>query len=311
MQVDNKKGHRILVLGDIMLDTYTHGNSSRLSPEAPVPVVDLVDTEFVLGGCGNVSAGIRALGHDVEIIAFYGNDSYGEKISYLLSERGIINSSVILADHKTIVKNRVVVGGHQIVRIDSGNFYVPDITIIKDRIIEFSQSYSAIVISDYNKGAMVHAAEIIKLSRELGVFTIVDPKVPDWSRYANCDIITPNKVELNSACSFENIAQDTETSARILMEKFSIGSVLVTLGAEGMLLLDRKISTMEVPAKIKKVFDVTGAGDTVVAALASFLSRGGALSDAVRYANEAAAIAVSNYGTKVVSCRDINMASCI
>lgn len=291
-----------------MLDIYTYGTSSRLSPEAPVPVVDLIDRQFVLGGCGNVSAGIRALGHDVEIIAFHGDDSFGEKINYLLSERGIINSCVILEDHKSIVKNRVVVGGHQIVRIDSGDYYVPDITFIKDRIIEFAQSFSTIVISDYNKGAMVHAVDIIKVSRELGIFTIVDPKVPDWSRYANCDIITPNKAEFDSTCSFENIAQDMETSARILMKKFSIGSVLITLGAEGMLLVNNTNSAMKVSAKIKKVFDVTGAGDTVVAALASFLSRGGALSDAVKYANAAAGIAVSNYGTKVVSRQDVDRA---
>lgn len=306
MLAAKKSNGVILVFGDIMLDVYTHGRSSRLSPEAPVPVVDFIEKKYALGGCGNVAAGIRALDHDVELVGFYGDDFGGEKIRALLDACGVINNSVVIPQHESTLKNRIVVGGHQLVRIDRENYYEPDIKFIKDKIANFFKHYSVIIISDYNKGAAVRAADIIKEARQHGILTMVDPKAFDWSRYENCDIITPNREEFLGACSYENINGEIENSAQILMDKFSIGCIVITLGSEGMILATKGNNAIKFPAKAKRVFDVTGAGDTVVAALGCFLSRGGALIEAVNYANTAAAIAVSYHGTVAVTRRCVD-----
>lgn len=304
------KNPKILVVGDLMLDEYLWGNVDRISPEAPIPVLDVKEINFRLGGAANTAHNIRVLGDKVFLAGVVGNDEKGRILRKFLEEKGINTLGVIIDDQrKTTLKTRAVAQNQQIVRIDieQRNAISQE---TEDKIIDFIKSQikdlNAIVISDYAKGVITEALSqrIISLARENNVFSIVDPKGTDVSKYRGCHIIAPNKKELGIALNipFEQLAQEGRflQAAKILMVQAMSDGVLVKCGAEGMVLLEKNGDISRFPALNKKVIDVSGAGDTAIGVFTLAVAGGANHQEAAVLASNACAIKVGKMGTDVV-----------
>jgi D-glycero-beta-D-manno-heptose-7-phosphate kinase len=292
---------RVLVVGDAMLDRYLFGDVDRISPEAPVPVVRVTREEARLGGAANVALNVKSLGAHATLITVVGNDEPASKLQLLLKSQGI---EVILGqDPKlyTCVKLRVIGRAQQLVRVDFEN--LPDHEILADMLSDFAQvvgQYDAVLFSDYGKGGLAHIPRMIELARAAGKHVLIDPKGNDYSRYAGASVITPNRAELAQVIGgWSNAAQLTE-KVQSLRRREHLDALLLTRSEEGMSLFDAA-GEIHVPAQAREVFDVTGAGDTVIATMATMLAAGMGLREALPVANRAGGIVVGKFGTATVS----------
>ena len=302
---DRLNSSRVLVVGDAMLDRYWFGAVERISPEAPVPVVHVQREEERLGGAANVALNVRCLGVQSTLLTVVGQDEAAERLSQLLLAQGVTARLGRDAALRTIVKLRVVGRSQQLLRIDFEN--EPDHELLSQMLGDFEQALpqsQVVLFSDYGKGGLTHVTTMIERARAVGRPVLVDPKGRDFGRYAGATLITPNRHEMAQVVGPWSDEADLERRAQQLRRDLSIGAVLVTRSEEGMSLFD-DAGHLHVPAVARQVFDVTGAGDTVIATLAAMLAAGIGLRDAVPIANRAAGIVVSRFGTAAVSYEEL------
>ncbi len=304
--IEQLRGCRAVVIGDVMLDEYLRGDVSRISPEAPVPVLELRATEHRLGGAANAAANLQALGGETTLIGVIGRDDTAAILDERLHLAGIVRELVTDADRPTSKKTRLVAQQQQIVRIDHEKRHaisgvVADaIRYTIDRIVPASQ---VCVISDYAKGVITTeiAHHAIAVARKAGVPVVVDPKQRDFRVYAGATVLTPNLHELDAAAP--GLALDVAIAR--LLPTLDGAALLVTRSADGMSLFRGDRPAFHMPALAKEVFDVTGAGDTVVATLALALGAGLPIEQAIELASHAAAVSVSKRGTSTVSAAEL------
>jgi D-glycero-beta-D-manno-heptose-7-phosphate kinase len=291
----------VLVVGDVMLDRYWFGEVSRISPEAPVPVVLIGREEQRLGGAANVAWNCKALGAQTRLLTVVGRDEPGEQLTKLLKKEGIEASLHRDANLDTTQKLRVIGRKQQLLRIDFEK--PPSREVLAAKLEEFKSALAecdVVILSDYGKGGLAHITEMIRAARKAAKRVLADPKGDDYSRYKGASIITPNLAELREVVGRWANEKDLKSRATALREKLGLEALLLTRGEEGMTLFG-KSKTTTIPAEAREVFDVTGAGDTVIAALAVMLAAGAGLENAVRIANRAAGIVVGKLGTATAS----------
>lgn len=292
---------RILVVGDIMLDRYWFGEVNRISPEAPVPVVRIEKCEERLGGAANVARNTAALGAHTALLGVVGSDEPGDHIEQMLRELNIqanLNRDPTIS---TIVKLRVIGRQQQLLRIDFEER--PTHTVLRDKLSQFNAlmpQYDVIVLSDYAKGSLVNVAEMIAAAKKLSKRILVDPKGEDFSRYKGASVLTPNKSELRQIVGSWTSDVHLTEKAQHLRNDLALEALLLTRSEEGMSLYTEEGET-HFPAQAREVYDVSGAGDTVIATLATMLGGGSSLVDAVATANRAGGIVVGKLGTAVVT----------
>ena len=310
--IDNFRNKKILVIGDIILDRYICGDVSRISPEAPVPVVDVEEKTETLGGAANVAYNLVTLGAKAVLCGVIGADIIGGAVLRKVANLGLPLDAVIIdPDRPTTVKTRVVGNNHQIARFDEENrerikdgFIDKFIDIIKDDI----ESVDGIIISDYNKGVvspqlMAKLRDVVNLS----TFVISDPHKDNFESHKHVNIIVPNKEEISAFCGFAiRNEKALKFAAKKMFHDLVCGSILVTEGKEGMTLFEGEDKIMNIQTVAKEVFDVSGAGDTVVAALSLGLASDMDLKSAVELSNKAAGIVVGKTGTAVVEIEELN-----
>jgi rfaE bifunctional protein kinase chain/domain len=292
---------RLLVVGDVMLDRYWFGDVSRISPEAPVPVVRIERREERLGGAANVARNAAALGAHCGLLGVVGADEAGDQVERILRESSI--HSFLKRDEaiSTIIKLRVIGRQQQMVRIDFEE--APTDTVLRDKLTSYKAllpDYDVIVLSDYNKGSLVDVAEMIRAARAAGKTVMVDPKGDDFSPYAGATMLTPNKSELKRIVgSWKSEEQLTEKAQNLRVE-LGLEALLLTRSEEGMSLYTAD-EVLHVHADAREVFDVSGAGDTVIATMAAMLGAGAPLAEALATANRAGGIVVGKLGTATVT----------
>lgn len=292
-------GAKALVVGDVMLDRYIIGDASRLSPEAPVPVVAARDHDRRPGGAANVAAGIAALGVPTTLLAVTGEDVPAEELGDLVRLFGVDFRPVAFGHLRTTEKIRVVSGPQQIVRIDyETGVDGPALDELMERYLALLPDFSAVVFSDYNKGVLRRLPEMLAAARELAIPTFVDPKVPDPQHYRDAFLIKPNAKEFDALLGEHG---SLEERARNAFTNYGWDHIVVTRSADGIVHFPKDETEHHYPAEAHEVYDVSGAGDTVLAALTVGYLSGKPLSEAIAQANAAASIAVSHAGTYVVT----------
>jgi rfaE bifunctional protein kinase chain/domain len=292
---------RLLIAGDIMLDRYWFGEVSRISPEAPVPVVRVQRSEERLGGAANVARNAAALGAQTGLLGVVGEDEAGAAVERMLEETGTASHLNHDPFVSTIIKLRVIGRQQQLLRIDFEE--APSDIVLRDKLSRFNAllpSYDLVVLSDYAKGGLVHVANMIAAARTLGKPVLVDPKGEDFSSYAGASLLTPNRAELQQIVGSWKTEEQLTVKAQRLREELAIESLLVTRSEEGMTLYTAD-TVRHFPAVAREVYDVSGAGDTVIATLATMLGAGLPLEDAVEMANRAGGIVVGKLGTATVT----------
>lgn len=303
---------KILVVGDVMLDRYWWGSVSRISPEAPVPVVRLKKTSLSAGGAANVAANIAGLGAQPVLFGLVGDDEEAGLIRGLLHDLSVAsNRLVAVPDRPTTVKTRVIAHSQQVARVDQETDAAlsPDIEItLLDNIVAMIPEVNAIVISDYAKG-MVTAGllkALISEAKDLRTPVLVDPKGKDYSKYRGATIVTPNQREAAEACNLEEGGNDLVGRAgKRLLAELEGDAVLITQGEKGMTLFQNRFEPIKFAAAARQVYDVTGAGDTVIATLATAIGAGLDLGTSTRLANIAAGIVVEQVGTSSISLSEL------
>ncbi len=313
--IDRFSGTRIFVIGDIILDEYVWGDVSRISPEAPVPVVEVKRESTMLGGAANVIHNMAALGASPVLCGVIGEDGTGREIVHKVREMGLDISGIVAeSGRKTSIKTRVVARNQQIVRFDreSREYIRPESL---DRIMSLIQdnipAIDRIVVSDYGKGVVSEALmkRLAEVAREFSVKIAVDPKIKNFAYYHDVDVITPNHHEAGAFCHF-TIVDDTSLrrAGQLMLETLNCESVLITQGKEGMTLFEKNGEITHIPTLAKQVFDVTGAGDTVISTFALALASGLDRKSSARLSNLAAGIVVGKLGTSTVRAEDLKMA---
>ncbi|NCX93762.1 MAG: bifunctional D-glycero-beta-D-manno-heptose-7-phosphate kinase/D-glycero-beta-D-manno-heptose 1-phosphate adenylyltransferase HldE [Gammaproteobacteria bacterium] len=299
---------KILVVGDVMLDRYWTGSTHRISPEAPVPVVHINADQFILGGAANVAHNIAALGGEVQLLGLCGRDETAAALKDAL-ERAHIKHILVESDFPTITKLRVMSQHQQLIRLD---FEVGLHQVDKTPLVKIMKSAlkeaRCVILSDYNKGTLSDVQALIQCAKAAACPVVIDPKGEHFERYRGAYLLTPNFKEFTAvvgACPDEKTLID---KAHQLMKDIDVDNILVTRGADGMTLIPREGSSIHQNAQAKEVFDVTGAGDTVIAVLGMAVSVGHDLKTAMMLANTAAGIVVSKLGTATVSMNELNRA---
>ncbi len=291
---------RVLVVGDIMLDRYWFGDVSRISPEAPVPVVQVQRCEDRLGGAANVARNIASIGACVTLVGVIGNDEAGSCVRRLLEHAAIGDALQVDADRQTVVKLRVLAGQQQLLRIDfDGERRTPCVALDPEELHRLVRRHHLVVLSDYAKGGISNPQSLIRAARRCRRPVLVDPKGDDFSCYAQATMLTPNSDELARIVGAWHSEEDLAVRAQQLRASLSLRALLLTRSAEGMTLFD-DAGVHHSPTKAREVFDVCGAGDTVIAVLASLLACGVHCRAAIELANRAAGIAVGKLGTATV-----------
>lgn len=296
---------RVLVVGDAMLDRYWHGAVERISPEAPVPVVKVSREEERIGAAANVAYNVATLGAKASFLGVVGDDEAGHKLEALMRETGIQAHLKRDPGLRTTVKLRVIGRQQQLLRMDFEN--EPDHEILALQSETFTQllpQQDAVLFSDYGKGGLAHIPAMIEAARRAGKPVLVDPKGTDYSRYAGASVITPNRAELQQVVGSWRNDDELRTKAQQLRESLQLQAILVTRSEEGMSLFTGQ-GDLHVKAQAREVFDVTGAGDTVIATLATMVAAGLDLKDAVPIANKAGGIVVGKFGTATVSYEEL------
>lgn len=299
---------RVLVVGDIILDRYVHGDTNRISPEAPVPVVKVHKTEERPGGAANVAMNIRALGVAVQLIGVTGDDVFADTLTTQLQQAGVACHFVRQAGLPTVTKLRVLSQHQQLLRLD----YEAEASTIAaaplhDLYAKQIQYADIVVLSDYAKGSLQFIGDFIKQAKDRGIRVLVDPKGNDFSRYHGASILTPNLKEFEAIVGPCDGETEVVEKAFALCESLALDGLLITRGEQGMSMVDAtNNSAKHLPAHAHEVFDVTGAGDTVIAALAAALASAYKLEQAVGYANLAAGLVVEKLGTASVTVNELN-----
>lgn len=292
----------VLVVGDLMLDRYWHGDTSRISPEAPVPVVKVGESEERAGGAGNVALNISALGAKAELIGFTGDDEPCQALEKLLTPVGINCFFDKLSDAATITKLRVLSRHQQLIRLDFEDGFENKSA---DNLLQYFQKQlanaGAVVLSDYGKGTLQQVQEFIQLARKENKIVLVDPKGSDFEKYRGATLITPNMHEFEGVVGRCADDEDIVTKGQDLMMSLELEALLITRSERGMTLLQKGLPAIHLPTHAKEVYDVTGAGDTVISVLAAALAAGESFEAATALSNLAAGIVVSKVGTATVS----------
>lgn len=296
---------RILVVGDVMLDRYWHGEVARISPEAPVPVVHIQREENRLGGAANVALNIRTLGARVTLLSMVGQDDAARSLRQLLDAHGIDAELGEDPGMETIVKLRVIGRSQQMLRIDFEK--EPDHEVLAGMLERFTAllaQHDAVLFSDYGKGGLAHIPRMIRMAREAGKPVLIDPKGSDWARYRGASVITPNRAELAQVVGSWSGETQLHEKAQALRQKLDLQALLVTRSEEGMTLFEAgRVSS--VPANAREVADVTGAGDTVIATLTLMVACGLDLPQAMDWANRAGGLVVAKFGTASLSYEEL------
>ena len=309
MKIPDTSKARILVVGDVMLDRYWFGDVSRISPEAPVPVAKVERTEDRPGGAANVARNCVALGAKTVLLSVVGKDEPGQTLTRLLNAAGVDASLHEDAKLNTTVKLRVVARQQQLIRIDFEN--APDHEVLRAKLADFEQRLAdcdAVILSDYGKGGLTHITEMIRLARAAGKPVLADPKGDNYARYAGVTVITPNRSELREVVGRWRDDNDLATRTQKLRNDLGIDAVLLTRSEEGMTLFTANGEAHEA-ARAREVFDVSGAGDTVIAAMAVMIAGGATLAAAMKLANQAAGIVVAKLGTAVATLDELKAAN--
>ncbi len=296
---------RVLVVGDAMLDRYWFGAVDRISPEAPVPVVRVNREEERLGGAANVALNVKTLGAQATLLTVVGDDEPARTLRRLLEQQGVAALLGSDAQLYTIVKLRVIGRSQQLIRIDFEN--QPDHEVLAGMLADFERvlpEHDAVLFSDYGKGGLTHIPRMIELARQLGKPVLIDPKGSDYSRYAGASVITPNRAELAQVIGAWSSEAQLHERVQALREAHRLDALLLTRSEDGMSLFDAQ-GHVQVPAQAREVFDVTGAGDTVIATLAAMLGAGLGLREAMPIANRAGGIVVGKFGTASVSYEEL------
>jgi rfaE bifunctional protein kinase chain/domain len=308
----DKNKPSILVIGDLMIDHYIWGSATRLSPEAPVPIVNVKNESTTLGGAGNVVQNLVALGANVTIAGIIGADSPGIQLIEMLESEGVKTNTIIKDKIRpTTVKTRVLVGSHQLVRVDR-EITDPVSKELEDELINklsgCIDSADIVVFSDYNKGlfSLVFTQRLIKIANDHQKKVIVDPKGLNYDKYKGAYIIKPNRKELAEAAKTEKITniEDLQNAAKTIFLQTGTTYLIVTLSEEGMAIITAQSSKL-LPVKATEVFDVTGAGDTVIATIAYFIAAGLSVDEACELANHAAAIVIRHVGSATTTIDEI------
>lgn len=300
---------RVLVVGDAMLDRYWFGAVDRISPEAPVPVVLVTREEERLGGAANVALNVKTLGAQATLLTVVGDDEPARRLRQLLEQEGV--TALLGSDPQlyTIVKLRVIGRAQQLLRVDFEN--QPDHEILASLLSDYERvlpAHDVVLFSDYGKGGLTHIPRMIELARAAGKPVLIDPKGSDYSRYAGATVITPNRAELAQVIGAWSSEAQLVERAQALRREHRLEGLMLTRSEDGMSLFDgdaRDGGHTRVPAQAREVFDVTGAGDTVIATLAAMLACGLSLREAMPLANRAGGIVVGKFGTASVSYEEL------
>jgi D-glycero-beta-D-manno-heptose-7-phosphate kinase len=292
---------RVLVVGDVMLDRYWFGQVSRISPEAPVPVVRVTRSEERLGGAANVARNSKALGAGTTLIGLIGEDEPGTTLETMSRSLGINTLLTRDATVPTTIKLRIIGRQQQLLRVDfeqtpESDALAQNLELVRTQAAQ----HDILVLSDYGKGGLAQVEQFIELGARLGKRVVVDPKGDDYSRYRNATVLTPNRAELREVVGTWRNEADLENRAQVLRRSLNLQYLLLTRSEEGMSLFSDE-PPLHVPTQAREVYDVSGAGDTVIAVLTCALAAGQTMSDAVRLANRAAGIVVGKLGTADVS----------
>jgi rfaE bifunctional protein kinase chain/domain len=296
---------RVLVVGDAMLDRYWFGAVDRISPEAPVPVVRVNREEERLGGAANVALNVKTLGAQATLLTVVGDDEPARRLRQLLEQQGV--TALLGSDPQlyTIVKLRVIGRSQQLIRIDFEN--QPDHEVLSGMLADYERvlpEHGAVLFSDYGKGGLTHIPQMIELARRANKPVLIDPKGSEYGRYAGATVITPNRAELAQVIGTWSSEAQLHERAQALREAHGLEALLLTRSEDGMSLFDAA-GHLQVPAQAREVFDVTGAGDTVIATLAAMLGAGLSLREAMPIANRAGGIVVGKFGTATVSYEEL------
>ncbi|RMS75959.1 bifunctional D-glycero-beta-D-manno-heptose-7-phosphate kinase/D-glycero-beta-D-manno-heptose 1-phosphate adenylyltransferase HldE [Pseudomonas savastanoi] len=298
----------VLVVGDVMLDRYWHGGTSRISPEAPVPVVKVDQIEDRPGGAANVALNIAALGAPASLVGVTGDDEAAESLANSLKAAGVLARFQRIANQPTIVKLRVISRHQQLLRIDFEEAFNTDPLALSAEVYSLLDGIKVLVLSDYGKGALRNHQALIQAARKRGIPVLADPKGKDFTIYRGASLITPNLSEFEAIVGHCEDEAQLVTKGAQLMQELDLGALLVTRGEHGMTLLRPDQQALHLPARAREVFDVTGAGDTVISTLAAAIAAGEELPHAVALANLAAGIVVGKLGTAAISAPELRRA---
>ncbi len=298
---------RVMVVGDVMLDRYWYGAVDRISPEAPVPVVRVTREEERSGGAANVAHNVAALGAQASLLSVVGADDASHRLEALLSTTGIQTHFARDPELKTTVKLRVIGRQQQLIRLDFENTPRGELLANQTtRLAELAPGCGALLFSDYGKGGLGHVADMIALARSLHIATLVDPKGSDYSSYRGATLITPNRAELQQVIGTWSDEADLHAKAQALRGTLQLDALLLTRSEEGMTLFDGE-GALSIAAQAREVFDVTGAGDTVIAAMGTLMAAGLTARQALPWANKAGGIVVGKFGTASVSYQELSV----
>lgn len=299
---------RIIVIGDVMLDRYWSGQAARISPEAPVPVVRVKTIEDRIGGAGNVALNIARLGGKVTLLGVTGDDGEGETLKQLLEAENVACDFVVAPSARSICKLRIMAQHQQLIRVDFEESPLDfEHAALQARLANHLSTHDVIVFSDYGKGTLAHVADYVNAAKHAGLKVLVDPKGTDYRRYAHADIITPNLAEFQAVVGDCATEQQLLDKGRDLLQQQQIQTLLLTRGEAGMTLI-QALQAHSLPAQAKDVFDVTGAGDTVIAVMSLGVALDMPLPEAMYLANLAAGIVVGKLGTSTVSRQELTRA---
>ena len=296
---------KVLVVGDVMLDRYWYGAVDRISPEAPVPVVRITREENRLGGCANVAFNAVSVGAQASLLSVVGDDEASHLLQDLIAKSGITPYFGRDAQLKTTVKLRIIGRQQQLLRVDFEN--TPQNEVLSSQTQQFMQllpDHPVVLFSDYGKGGLAHVTDMIAAARKSNKAVLIDPKGSDFSRYAGATCITPNRAELQQVVGGWNSEEELNIKAHNLRKELQLDAVLLTRSEEGMTLFDAQ-GAAHIAAQAREVFDVTGAGDTVIATLAALVAAGMSLRDAMPWANRAGGVVVGKFGTATVSYEEL------
>ena len=305
LSAERVKAARILVVGDVMLDRYWYGAVDRISPEAPVPVVRVTREEERGGGAANVALNVAALGAQATLLTVVGEDEASHKLEKLLAQTGVKTELRRDGGLKTTVKLRIIGRQQQLIRLDFEN--IPDKEILASQSARFEELlpiHDAVLFSDYGKGGLAHVSDMIAKARALGKPVLIDPKGSDYSRYQGATVITPNRTELQEVVGAWQSEDQLRAKAQALRDQLGLTGLLLTRSEEGMSLFEND-SVSHVSAQAREVFDVTGAGDTVIATMAVLLGAGMSLQQALPWANRAGGLVVGKFGTATVRVEEL------
>lgn len=292
---------RVLVVGDVMLDRYWFGDVSRISPEAPVPVAKIEKTEHRAGGAANVARNVAALGGQAVLLSVIGDDEAGDCLNALMAEHGV--ETVLMRDPNitTTVKLRVVARNQQLIRLDFEDTPTHEVLDgVKNRFCELLAECDVVILSDYGKGGLTHVVSFIEWARQAGKPVLIDPKGDDYAKYTGATMLTPNRAELRQVTGSWKNEADLQEKARALRRNLDLQALLLTRSEEGMTLF-RDGEPHHQPTQAREVFDVSGAGDTVIAGMGLAMAAGLDLPEAMQLANAAAGVVVGKLGTAVCS----------